>query len=365
VERYQAVRQLALKNVPHLHIARRLHLSRSTVIRYAKAEQFPERPHHPPRPGVLTPYEPYLYARWKEGQVKAVPLFREIVAQGYKGSRMSVQRYILGLRQQPKDAQQTPVLSATIEMTPHRVVGLLLQPAETLTESERTALNHVRTLHPHITRALSLFEDFHQMILTRRGEALPNWMAAAFHCGLPEFRAFVNKLCQDQQAVQTGLVLHWNNGPVEGQVTRLKLLKRQAYGRAGFDLLRLRVLHRRSLSPDPAPLTFLLATALPSSVSAVFYFCICLLSKRAHLIWTRAGLWGSLHSIIITPHSLSKAISPGWLTFPRNIFLRLLQYSRYQKEVQLHDEASHRICWPFAYCLAPSHIDAVFYPKKA
>jgi transposase len=83
------------------------------------------------------------------------------------------------------------------------------------------------------------------MLRYRRGEELDQWLHAAFHAGIPELRAFANKLRQDQQAVQAGLVLKWNNGMVEGHVNRLKLIKRSMYGRANFDLFRLRVLHHR------------------------------------------------------------------------------------------------------------------------
>ena len=69
------------------------------------------------------------------------------------------------------------------------------------------------------------------------------WFHAAFHNGVPELRSFVNKLHQDQQAVLRSLVLQWNNGMVEGHVNRLKFLKRSMYGRANFDVLRLRVLN--------------------------------------------------------------------------------------------------------------------------
>ena len=83
------------------------------------------------------------------------------------------------------------------------------------------------------------------MLWHRRGEELEFWLQAAFHSGLLGMRAFVQKIRQDQEAVQAGLVLKWNNGRVEGQINRLKLLKRSIYGRAKFDLLRLRVLDHR------------------------------------------------------------------------------------------------------------------------
>lgn len=83
------------------------------------------------------------------------------------------------------------------------------------------------------------------MLRDRRGEELDQWLHAAFHAGIPELCAFVKKLRQDQQALQAVLALKWNNGVVEGCVNRLKFLKHSMYGRANFDLLRLRVLHHR------------------------------------------------------------------------------------------------------------------------
>lgn len=130
-------------------------------------------------------------------------------------------------------------------MTPHRVVGLMLRQENELTEEEKTALHQACQLHPHIKRVYALFQFFASMLRERRGEELDQWLHAAFHSGIPELRTFVTKLRQDQETVQAGLVLKWNNGVVEGHVNRLKFLKRSMYGRANFDLLRLRVLHHR------------------------------------------------------------------------------------------------------------------------
>jgi transposase len=121
----------------------------------------------------------------------------------------------------------------------------MLHREEELTAEEKIALNQVCQLHPHIKRIYTLFQQFTLMLRERQGEALDDWLYAAFHSGIPEMRSFVNKLRQDQMAVQAGLVLKWNNGMVEGHVNRLKFLKRSMYGRAKFDLLRLRVLHHR------------------------------------------------------------------------------------------------------------------------
>ena len=73
--------------------------------------------------------------------------------------------------------------------------------------------------------------------------ARPNWLRRAKASGIQEFQGFVAGMWRDYAAVAAAFSMEWNNGQVEGQVNRLTLLKRQGYGRAGFDLLRQRVLH--------------------------------------------------------------------------------------------------------------------------
>ncbi|GHO79355.1 hypothetical protein KSD_71260 [Ktedonobacter sp. SOSP1-85] len=243
VERYEAVQHFVKQGMSHREIARRLHMHRESVIRYAKAESFPEKPSRSPKPGILTPYEPYLRARYQEGYRNELGLWRELVAQGFTGTRMTVVRYVLGLRQLEQQGGVLPPISQTTELTPSRFIGLLLRHDEELSQEEVQALVQAKKLHPELERSASLFQLFLQMVRERRGEELDLWFYAAFHSGIPEFRSFVVKLRQDQEAVQAGLIFSWNNGVVEGHVHRLKYLKRQMYGRANFDLLRQRVLH--------------------------------------------------------------------------------------------------------------------------
>lgn len=245
VERYEAVQRLVAQGMSLSAIARQLHLARGTVIRYARAEHFPERPEQPARPGLLAAYETYLKTRFLQGERNGVGLWRELVADGYTGSRMTVERFLLGLRVMEQQGREIAPTTSTKEMTPHRVVGLMLRPDEKQTKEEKIVLKQVCQLHSDVDQVQRLFQHFIQMVRQRRGEDLEQWLDAAFSSGIAELRSFVNKLRQDQQAVQAGLVLKWNNGVVEGHVNRLKLLKRSMYGRANFDLLRVRVLHHR------------------------------------------------------------------------------------------------------------------------
>jgi transposase len=88
-------------------------------------------------------------------------------------------------------------------------------------------------------------EQFLQMVRERTGEQLSAWLAFVQASHLQAFDSFVTGVHQDQDAVLAGLTLPWSNGPKAGNVNRLKLLKRSLYGRANFDLLKLRVLHHR------------------------------------------------------------------------------------------------------------------------
>ncbi|GHO80176.1 hypothetical protein KSD_79470 [Ktedonobacter sp. SOSP1-85] len=242
VERYEAVQRFVKQGMSHREIARRFQMHRESVLRYAKAESFPEKPSRSPKPGILTPYEPYLRARYQEGYRNELGLWREIVAQGFTGTRMTVVRYVLGLCQlEQQGVFSLPYPRQLNSLQVVCFIGLLLRHDEELSQEEVQALSRQR--NSTLSWSASLFQLFLQMVRERRGEELDLWFYAAFHSGIPEFRSFVAKLRQDQEAVHAGLIFSWNNGVVEGHVHRLKYLKRQMYGRANFDLLRQRVLH--------------------------------------------------------------------------------------------------------------------------
>ncbi len=242
-ERYEAVHRLLKEGKSQTKIAEQLHVNWKTVTRYAHAQTFPERPERPTVVGLLAPYEIYLRTRFLQGEFNGTQLFREVHARGYTGSRMTITRFLLGLRHMKQQGMDVTQEATTTSLTPRRAVGLMLRKA--LTQEENTALSHVCQLHPQVKLLYELFEQFAQMLRDRRGEELDSWLHTAFHSDIAELRSFVLKLRQDQAAVQAGLVLKWNNGMVEGHVNRLKFLKRSMYGRAHFDLLRLRVLHHR------------------------------------------------------------------------------------------------------------------------
>jgi transposase len=113
-----------------------------------------------------------------------------------------------------------------------------------LEEIEQEHLTAFRQAAPSLERTYQLVQDFLAMMRQREGERLDAWLTQVQESGLPELQSFAEGVERDKSAVQAGLTLAINNGQVEGQVTRMKLIKRMMYGKAGFALLRQRVLHR-------------------------------------------------------------------------------------------------------------------------
>lgn len=200
------------------------------------------------RRSALDAHLPYITARWQEGCRNASELWRELVARGYRGSSRSVNNY---LHRKPaqlqapsqcgKRAQTQPAPPLMSAPSPRRAVWLLLKP-EGLNEVERQVSENLCRLAPEIAQATELVRRFMQMVRGRQADQLNAWIAEVAGSQLPELKAFARGLEQDRAVVEAALSSVWSNGQTEGQVHRLKLLKRQMYGRAKFDLLRAKVL---------------------------------------------------------------------------------------------------------------------------
>ena len=116
------------------------------------------------------------------------------------------------------------------------------QPAK-LDEKQRHYVEHIRKGHRDLDTAYHLSQTFVLMLTERRDKDLDAWLGQAEHCGIAELKSFAQGIRRDYAAVRAAFSSHWSNGQVEAQVNCLKLQKRQMFGRAKFDLLRLRVLH--------------------------------------------------------------------------------------------------------------------------
>ena len=239
--RYQQVVEFGHQGMPPKEIAGRLGLSDRTVQKWLAAGTFPEARKRRKKLSSFDAFASYVLKRWKEGEHKGITLYREIKAQGYTGSDRSVYRYLATLKQAEI---QTPVNVERIKKyTPNTAVWLFVRDSKMLGEIEQEDLATILLASPSLKKAYNLIQSFLAMLHKREGKQLDAWLARVTESGIAELQSFASGIEKDKDAVRAGLTWSINNGMVEGHVTKLKLIKRQGYGRAGFPLLRQRVLH--------------------------------------------------------------------------------------------------------------------------
>jgi len=124
-----------------------------------------------------------------------------------------------------------------------REAAWMLLRGDELADEEKPVVELLRRLSPEVGRAQQLALGFVEVVKERRADDLRGWLIEAGRSGVAEFVSFANGITSDFQAVRAALEHEWSQGQVEGQVHRLKLVKRQMYGRGKLDLLRARVLH--------------------------------------------------------------------------------------------------------------------------
>lgn len=246
-----ALRQLGLSQTA---IASQVGIGHATVSRWLSSGTFPEQQPRP-RSTRVDPYLPQLVEQWKTGCYTIAELYRELVAHGYTHSYDSVYRQLIRFlpeRQKRQYAcpfpeeQKTPQIPDQRALPPvqaRQAVFLFLRRPCELEAEEQATLTQLRSLHPEVDRAYELVQQFAQMLRTRTGEQLDDWLCRVRASKIRELQGFVAGVLRDKEAVKAGLTLRANNGLVEGKVNKLKLIKRMGYGRAAFPLLRQRVLH--------------------------------------------------------------------------------------------------------------------------
>jgi transposase len=252
--RYERVRRLRQQGASHRTIMRQLRMGPATVRRYLHAAAFPEIAQRRPAPSILDPFRAYLLARWQAGCHNGLQLWREIGARGYLGSRSLLSRWVAQQRQTlpsrpqraPRGQWPRPIRSpaAPRPLSSRRAAFLVLKAPEALDREQAAIVARFFAASPEVATASRLACEFAEMVRERLRDRLDDWLTAAHSSRIRELKYFANGLQRDYAAVAAGLSLQWSNGPTEGHINRLKLLKRQMYGRANFDLLRQRVLHR-------------------------------------------------------------------------------------------------------------------------
>ncbi|MFI6802784.1 ISL3 family transposase [Streptosporangium canum] len=238
-ERHAAIHALLDQGKTHTQVCRILGLGDKTVRRYRQAATVEElltgsysKAKHFDR------FLPYLEERWNAGITNAAQLTRELRTQGYRGSVRTVRRYLEPLRA----ALATPSLPSPAP-TVREMTRWITRRPDALTEDERQRLKAVLARCPELEATAAHVGSFATMMTGLQGDQLGAWMTAIEADSLPHLRSFAHGLRRDLHAVVNGLTLSYSSGAVEGTVNKIKFLKRQMFGRANFDLLRIRVLH--------------------------------------------------------------------------------------------------------------------------
>ncbi|MDQ2904329.1 MAG: ISL3 family transposase [Chloroflexota bacterium] len=258
VELYHQIHDLAAKKVDVANIARQIGVSRQTVYNYLQMKQPPERTRiYQGGKRLIDPYKDYLARRWNEGCRSAQLMYREIKEQGYSGSDTAVGRFVAPLRAQKgkarsfKSVEPEPETMVKPEEVKKKRPPTALQVAHWMTFKEDQRLDWQQTYltrlceeDPQIAQTYELIQEFTTMLRELEGERFDVWLDRVETQGVSELQSFAKGLKKDYDAVKAGLTLEWSQGQTEGQVHRLKLIKRQMYGRGSFKHLRKRVLHR-------------------------------------------------------------------------------------------------------------------------
>jgi transposase len=236
--RHAEVHAALARGLTITEISRTLRLDPKTVRRYAIAATAEELTGGArlSGPGLLGPHQDWLRQRWEEGVRSTERLHAELRDRGYQGSLRTLRRVTARLRQDTAVPPLPPAPPAK------KVACWILTPPGDLADDNRGALAQITARCTELKVTRDLVREFADMLCHRRGERLEAWAAQADCSPVSELRGFAKGLRRDWAAVTAGLTVSYSSGPVEGHVNRIKMIKRQMYGRAKPDLLRKRVL---------------------------------------------------------------------------------------------------------------------------
>ena len=233
-ERQRAILRLAQQGASQRQIARELHLAPGTVRRYRQGYTA-QRP-RTARPSLLDAFRASMYEHWQAGK-DAMQIYHAIREQGYRGKPSIVRRLVTAWR------QEQPLTPPGSGLSARYVRWLLVRPSDHLTPAERAQRLTLLAAKPEASRVFSLYHRFWGIFHQQQPAWLLPWLHDAQASGMRELRAFAAGIHRDIAAVINGITSPLSQGQTEGQITKLKLIKRQMYGRAGLPLLRQRLLH--------------------------------------------------------------------------------------------------------------------------
>ena len=238
-QRYEQVQALRTQGKGIKPIMGETGLAKETVRRFYRAASADEllAKIHGGRPSLLDDHKPCLHQRWNEGCTNVRQLHAELRGRGYRGSYGTISGYVQPFREAGAAPPAVPGLPKA-----RALASWILKDPDSLDDDEKAGLARARERCPHLDALAGHVTEFAKILTGLHGDRLDDWIAAVEADDQPDLHSLARGLKHDHDAVLNGLTLPWSSGVVEGNVNRLKMLKRQMYGRATFGLLRKRVL---------------------------------------------------------------------------------------------------------------------------
>jgi transposase len=246
IERFEQVHDRHRRGHSARRIARELGMSRNAVRHYLRCDEPPDW-----KPGRAwrsrwDEHREWIDARFAEGDTNASFLYRQLTARGFHGSYSSVQRYVrrrLGAAGKKRERVNATRPSAPPAPSPRQLSFEWVRRPEDRKPNEQRRIDAIRTGSDELATAFGLADEFADLLRKRSSGTLSDWLVKGEASSCPELRRFAEGIRRDEAAVLAAMTERWSNGPVEGHVNRLKMIKRQMYGRAGFRLLMARVVN--------------------------------------------------------------------------------------------------------------------------
>jgi transposase len=230
-------------------ITRKLRLTRRIVDKWVRLESLPERARMAPKSSTPSKFAAYLLDRWANGEKNGRRLLQEIREQGYTGCYSQLAAFVAPWREKAKKKPMPPAPVGTLPLDPRTggvispiiAAVLCIKPRGLLTPRQAEKVDVLKQALPIFACMRSLAMRFRGLLRGNNLEALDDWIRDAMGCGIHTMQNFAARLSYDISAVRNAICEPWSNGQTEGQINRLKMLKRAMYGRASVALLRARM----------------------------------------------------------------------------------------------------------------------------
>lgn len=248
---YEQVVDLHNQGYSQRFISNQIGIGRKTIRRWLRVGEFPERKQPHRRPAKVTVFGDYLERRWSEGCHNATRLYQEIRELGYTGKRSMVAKFVSVWRA----TGNSKVPTGPERIAPKHAAILATRPTDQMTGEQQNLFDRISANCPDALVLRGYALEFREALASCEPWRMMAWVDSAKYSRFGPLVRFAYGLQKDASAVNAAVETHYSTGQVEGQINRLKMIKREMYGRAGFQLLRARVLpYTSSLYPfGPVP----------------------------------------------------------------------------------------------------------------